>query len=172
LETPPELFPEPSDDADLGIGDALQEGGVFHDVAGTDKSGALAAAVRTVHVPDGFDRDFLLGVLLAREGLGSTAIGDGIAIPHPRHPIVLPVSRPLVSLCFLATPVEFGAPDGKPTHALFLVISPTVRLHLHLLSRLTFALNDAGFKAAVERHAPASEIIAQARRVDALVEQR
>ena len=68
--------------------------------------------------------------------LRSTGIGDGIAIPHVRNPIVLHVPRPMITLCFLEKPVDFGALDGKPVHALFSLISPTVRAHLHLLSRL------------------------------------
>jgi PTS system nitrogen regulatory IIA component len=57
--------------------------------------------------------------------------------------------------------------DGKPVHALFSLISPTVRTHLHLLSRLAFALRDAGFKTAVARRTSADEILQEARRVEA-----
>jgi mannitol/fructose-specific phosphotransferase system IIA component (Ntr-type) len=88
------------------------------------------------------DREFLYKVLLARESLGSTGIGDGIAIPHVRNPIVLHLSRPIVTLCFLERPVDFGALDGQPVNTLFTLISPTVRAHLHLLSRLAFTLRD------------------------------
>ena len=65
-------------------------------------------------LPDDVDREFLYQVLLAREALGSTGIGDGIAIPHVRNPIVLHLSRPTVTLCFLEQPVDFGALDGQP----------------------------------------------------------
>ena len=76
--------------------------------------------------------------ILAREALGSTGIGDGIAIPRVRNPIVLHLSRPIVTLCFLERPVDFGALDGQPVTTLFTLISPTVRAHLHLLSRLSY----------------------------------
>jgi PTS system nitrogen regulatory IIA component len=91
---------------------------------------------------------------LAREALGSTGIGDGIAIPTC-NPIVL-LSRPY--LCFLEQPVDFGALDGQPVSTLFTLISPTVRAHLHLLSRLAFALRDPRFKAAVRSQASREEI--------------
>ena len=55
-----------------------------------------------------------MSVLLAREALGSTGIGDGIAMPHVRNPIVLPVDAPIVSLCYLEEAVAVGAVDGKP----------------------------------------------------------
>jgi PTS system nitrogen regulatory IIA component len=117
------------------------------------------------------DRELLFDVLLAREALQSTGVGDGIAIPHVRNPVVLHVPKAMVSLCLLATPIEFGAMDGKPVHALFSLISPTVRTHLHLLSRLAFTLRDAGFKAAVTRRASTDEILKEAHRVEVALTQ-
>ena len=65
---------------------------------------------------------------------------------------------------------DFGAIDGKPVFALFGLISPTVRVHLHVLSRLAYGLQDPGFKAAVIRKAPAAEILNEARRVEAAIQ--
>jgi PTS system nitrogen regulatory IIA component len=149
-----------------GLADALQSGGVFYRIEGTDKASVLRSVVDHMRLPDGVDREFLLRVLLAREELASTGVGDGIAIPHVRNPIVMHVSRPMVTLCFLEKPVDFGALDGKPVQALFTMISPTMRGHLHLLSRLAFALRDPGFKAAIQRQALREEILNEARRVE------
>jgi PTS system nitrogen regulatory IIA component len=104
------------------------------------------------------DRDFLLAVLDAREAMGSTGVGDGIAIPHVRNPILLHVDQPSVSLCLLRKPVEFGAIDGKPVHALFVVVSPSVPAHLKILAQLGFILRDADLRALLARRAPTSEI--------------
>ena len=94
-------------------------------------------------------------------------VGDGVAVPHPRSPILLRVPTALVTLCFLETPIDFGALDGKPVHVLFSVISPTTRAHLHLLSMLAFALRDPEFKEDLVRRAGAEEILAAARRLEA-----
>lgn len=163
-----ELFDEPESTAAPvpGLVEALQAGGIFYRVGGADRESALRSVVEYMRLPEEVDRDFLLRVLLAREALQSTGIGDGIAIPHVRNPIVLHVSRPMITLCFLEHPVEFGAIDGKPVFALFSLISPTVRGHLRLLSRLSFALNDPGFKDAILRQASTEEIFAHARRVE------
>jgi PTS system nitrogen regulatory IIA component len=110
-------------------------------------------------------------VLLAREALASTGIGDGIAIPHVRSPIVLHVSEPTITLCFLERPVDFAALDGRPVRALFLLVSPTVRAHLSLLSRLAFALRDPGFKDAVARQVVRDDLLAELRRVEAALVQ-
>lgn len=146
--------------------ECLQAGGVIYRLSGCDKASVLHSVVEALRLPDGVDRAFLLKVLMAREALEPTALGDGIAIPHVRNPIVLHVQRPLVTLCFLEKPVEFGALDGQPVHTLFTLISPTVKAHLHLLSRLTFALRDADFKALILRQASRDEILAAAKRIN------
>jgi PTS system nitrogen regulatory IIA component len=169
-----DLFEEPESTAAPlpSLVEALQAGGIFYRVDGTDKESALRAVVEHMRLPDEVDREFLLRVLLARENLQSTGIGDGIAIPHVRNPIVLHVSRPMIALCFLEKPVDFGALDGKPVHVLFSLISPTVRAHLRMLSRLSFALSDAGFKDAITGQASRDEILNHARRVEAALDQR
>ena len=75
-------------------------------------------------------------------------------------------SRPAISLCFLENPVDFGAFDGQPVFAIFLLISPTARMHLHLLSRLSFALHDSQLKAALVHRAARDEILAEFERVE------
>lgn len=149
------------------LGAALAAGGIVHGLAGTDKDSVLRHLVASMPLPADVDPDFLHGVLLAREALGSTAVGEGVAIPHPRSPILLRVPKALVTLCFLEHPIDFGALDGKPVHALFSMISPTTRIHLHLLSLLAFALRDPVFRDCVARRAGPDEILAAVRRLEA-----
>jgi nitrogen PTS system EIIA component len=167
-----EIFHEPESNAAPlpGLVAGLEAGGIFYRVGGSDRESVLRAIVETMRLPDEVDRDFLFRVLLAREALGSTGIGDGIAIPHVRNPVVLHVPRPSVCLCFLEKPIDFGALDGRPVFALFSLTSPTVRAHLHLLSRLTFCLQDPGFKAAIVRQASRDEIVAEGRRVESALQ--
>jgi nitrogen PTS system EIIA component len=143
---------------------ALAAGGIHYRVGGTDRDSVLRSVVELLRLPDHVDREFLFQVLLARESLGSTGIGDGIAIPHARNPIVLNVDRPTITLCFLEDPVDFGALDGQPVTILFTLINPTVRAHLHLLSRLAFMLNNKGFRDELKRQGSRDEIFAEARR--------
>jgi len=149
-----------------GLVEALQAGGVVYRLGGVDKESVLRAVVEAMHLPEEVDRELLLRVLAAREALASTGIGEGIAIPHVRNPIVLHVPAATITLCFLERPVDFNALDGQPVHCLFTLVSPTVRTHLHLLSRLAFALRDPGFKDAIRRVALREEILAELRRVE------
>jgi PTS system nitrogen regulatory IIA component len=146
---------------------ALEAGGVFYGLPDTNKERALRALVGVLPLPTGIDRELLLRLFLAREASASTGIGDGIALPHVRNPIVLNVTRPMVTLCYLEKPVDFGALDGKPVQVLFSLISPTMRSHLQLLARLSFALHDAKFKEVVQRQGRPEEILREARRVEA-----
>jgi PTS system nitrogen regulatory IIA component len=154
------------------LADALRAGGIFYGLPGDDKAAVLRAVVSALALPEDSDRESLSQVLLAREALGSTGVGEGIAIPHVRRPILLNVSSPAISLCFLGRPVDFGAFDGKPVFAIFLLISPTVRMHLHLLSRLSFALHDPQLRAAIERRAAAGEILAEFQRVEGAIREQ
>jgi len=168
INVSPEIFAEPEggEAPPPSLSEALREGGVHYRVSGKDKAEVLRAAVEMMKLPEEVDREFLYQVLLAREALGSTGIGEGIAIPHVRNPIVLHLSRPMVMLCFLEHPVNFGALDGQPVSALFFLISPTVRAHLYLLSRLGFALRDPAFKNAVLHQASREQILEAITRVE------
>jgi PTS system nitrogen regulatory IIA component len=145
------------------LSDALTAGGVHHDVPGADRDAVLRAVVERLPLPAGTDRDFFLSFLLARENSGSTALGDGIAIPHVRSPLVLQGTTPLVTLCYLKTPVDFRAADGEPVHTLFSLVTGTVKSHLHLLSTLSFVLQEPAVRAALARRAKADEIVAAVR---------
>jgi len=163
-----EMFHDEDQDADAlpSLPRAIEAGGVRYDVAGTDGQSAMRAVVGHVPLPPDVDREFLLDVLLAREALGSTGIGDGIAIPHVRSPVVLNGVPAMITVCFLARPIEFGAVDGQPVHTIFSIVSPTIKGHLQLLAKLSRALLDAGFRAAITRRATTEEILAEARRVE------
>jgi PTS system nitrogen regulatory IIA component len=149
------------------LADALERGGIFYGLRDTNRDRAIAALVEVLPLPADIDRSLLLRLFLAREDAASTGVGEGIALPHVRNPIVLHVPRPMVTLCFLEKPVDFGAIDGQPVHTLFAAVSPTTRAHLQLLARIAHALHDREFKTAVTAQAPAETILREARRVDA-----
>ena len=166
ISVSPDIFAEPEGGDTPTLLDALKCGGIYYRIGGQDKGSVLHSVVDTMKLPEEVDREFLYQVLLAREALGSTGIGDGIAIPHVRNPIVLHLSRPMVTLCFLERPIDFGALDGQPVTTLFTLISPTVRAHLNMLSRLGYALHDAAFKSAVTQQLGRDDIMAALERVE------
>ncbi len=128
------------------LSELLSAGGIHHDV-----------------LPAEVDREFLATTLEAREAMGSTGIGDGIAIPHVRNPILLHVTAPFVTLCLLRDAVEFDAVDGRPVHALFTVVSANVPGHLRILGQLGFVLHDQELRRLLNRRSPGSEILSRVR---------
>lgn len=168
IKVPPELFTAAEADIQLpSLSEALEAGGVHCGVPGDDRMSVLRSVVDLLDLPPQMEPDFLLQVLLAREALGTTAVGDGIAIPHVRNPILLQNKpSPAITLCFLENPIDFGALDGKPVRILFLLTSPTVRVHLHLLSRLAYALHDGRFRAVLNLACDPVGIVEAARRFE------
>lgn len=168
LPVSPAIFQKMNGDSvgRTGLSDALEIGGVIHDVAGNDRESILSAIIQTLPLPDAFDRGSLVQLLVAREKLGGTAIGDGVAIPHPRNPVLLPGAKRVVRLCFLSQALDFGAPDGTPVDTLFLMICPTVRDHLQQLARLANVLRDESFRNML-REKPSQEVVLkEVRRVE------
>lgn len=167
INVAPEIFSDagPEQEPLPTLDQAIHAGGIHYRVGGRTREEVLSQVVALMQLPAEVDRAFLLSVLLARESLGSTGIGDGIAIPHVRNPIVLHIPRPAITLCFLEHPIEFGAIDGAPVRTLFTLVSPTVRAHLHLLSRLAWALRQPGFRDPIAAAADRERILDAAREV-------
>ena len=92
-----------------------------------------------------FDHDAIVNTLLEREQLGSTGIGDGIAIPHGKHS---DLNRLMISFGRSNNGVEFNAMDGKPVHIFFLLMAPenTTGQHLKVLAKISRMLKDRKFR--------------------------
>jgi PTS system nitrogen regulatory IIA component len=169
LEISPELLAEVEQPALPSLAEAIRAGGVHHGVSGQDKASILRSVVDRLPLEAPADRDLLHRVLLAREALGSTGFGNGIAIPHPRNPIVLRIPRPEAAICYLDRPIDFEALDGKPVHTLITLVSPSTRTHLHLLAVVAAALKDPAVVARLQARAGADELIPEIARVEAAI---
>ena len=161
MQVSPDMFVDTDEDApELPLlSEAMRAGSMLYEVEGNTNEEVLKSIVDRMELPPEVDRQYLYQILVAREALGSTGIGNGIAIPHVRNPVVLHVSEPTVTLCFLKKPIDFKAIDGIPVSILFTIISPTVRSHLHLLSRIAFVLRDPVTLSVIRSHAEGELIL-------------
>ena len=91
------------------------------------------------------NKEALVEVLLVRERLGSSGIGDGIAIPHGRVP---DLDELIVSFGRSTLGIEFDSMDGRPTHLFFLLIAPenSAGVHLRALAKISKLLKSAHFR--------------------------
>lgn len=151
----------PAQSAPPNLGEAIIRGGIYHRIGGRTRDQVFESVVTLPGIPRHVDTTLLLEMLRAREQLASTAVGGGIAVPHPRNPLVLGVDEPAVLLCFLEHLVDFGALDGKRVHTLFLLLSPTVEAHLQTLARIGFVLHDTAFRKLLEKQAARESILAR-----------
>lgn len=129
----------------MKIAELLHPDNIIPALQATTKQGVLeelaAAAVRSANL----DKDRVVAVLLERESLGSTGIGDQIAIPHGKLPnldrLILGFGRSLRG-------INFDSLDGKPAHLFFLLLVPenSIGLHLKALAKISRLLKDAGFR--------------------------
>ncbi len=164
----PEIYDQVNGDKieTISLASAIEAGGVLVSVTGDDTRTILRNAIDGLPVPESFGIETLLELILARETVGSTAIGDGIAIPHPRQPVVLTVQQPVVRLCYLAQTLEIPAPDGKPIDTLFLMICPTVHDHLQLLARLGAVMRNDTVRAELKSRAKGDRMVQAIRQAE------
>ncbi|MCX5896362.1 MAG: PTS sugar transporter subunit IIA [Proteobacteria bacterium] len=130
----------------MKICDILTKDLIIPDLREQDKEKVLAELVNHLAVNvEGINPDELLGVLLEREKLGSTGIGDGVAIPHGK----LKGIQKIIALFGKSSHgVEFDSMDGKPVYLFFLLIAPenSAGVHLKALARLSRLLKNTGFR--------------------------
>lgn len=147
--------------------EALQVGGVHRLTEPQTRPALLTALVDACTGLTAAEKTTVKELLVASEALGPTGLGEGIAIPHVRTPVVTRGKPAAVATWYLEHPVDFfGAPDGKPVHTLFFVATPTTRAHLHFVSELMMALHDEGFRQALRERAPLARLVAEAGRID------
>ncbi|HCL57117.1 MAG TPA: hypothetical protein DHW82_08945 [Spirochaetia bacterium] len=105
--------------------------------------------VQKLPLEKNIDRSMITELLKSREKLMSTAIGNGISLPHPRIPLMLGRDKPMVHFFFLETKLDLQALDQKPVHTIILLISQSIKQHLSLLSHLSFLLSKETFRKAL-----------------------
>ncbi|HEY7528508.1 MAG TPA: PTS sugar transporter subunit IIA [Candidatus Deferrimicrobiaceae bacterium] len=126
--------------------DIVSSGGVVDDLRAGTKEGVLRemSEVVAANVPS-LSAQGLTSILMDRESLGSTGIGDGVAIPHGKVP---GIDRLVAVFGRSRDGVQFHSLDGKPAHLFFLVVAPehSAGMHLKALARISRLLKDARFR--------------------------
>jgi nitrogen PTS system EIIA component len=142
----------------MKLTDILEETCIIPDMAATTKQAALEElAAVLVPGPDALDLATVVEVLMERERLGSTGIGDNVAIPHGK---LATLSGLKVAFGRSRRGVDFESMDGKLTHLFFLLLAPinSSGLHLKALAKISRMLMNATFRESLMRAGDRQEI--------------
>lgn len=163
LDAKPELAPKLLGLSIAGrptrLTDLIRLGGIHYGLPGRTVPEILKNALASFRTPEGLSKADLLSTLIDREAMMTTAVGRGIAIPHPRTPIITKFEDARVAVFLLKEPADFGALDGRPVHSLFLLLAENPRRHLEVLSKISYLCQLPEFLARLEARRPEEEIL-------------
>ncbi len=130
----------------MKLSEILEENYIIPDLKAIDKKRVLEELSDAIisHEPS-LDKSSLVKVLLERERLGSTGIGDGVAIPHGKfHGI----SHPIISFGRSREGLDFESMDGEPAFLFFLLVAPedSASVHLKALAKIARILKNSSFR--------------------------
>lgn len=125
----------------MTIADILAPANVVHGLRASGKTALLEDLAQRAARSLDLDAGTILGALVRREGLGSTGVGDGVALPHAR---LETVRKPFGLLAHLREPLDFDAVDEQPVDLVFLLLLPTGEGagHLNVLACVARKLRD------------------------------
>ena len=130
----------------MKLSDILNQNHVIPDLKAKDKKGVLAELVDVIVSSDPtLDKNSLVKVLLERERLGSTGIGDGVAIPHGKFQ---GLKHPIISIGRSRKGLDFDAMDGEAVFLFFLLVAPedSASIHLKALAKIAKIIKSRSFR--------------------------
>nr|WP_318716039.1 PTS sugar transporter subunit IIA [uncultured Treponema sp.] len=136
----------------------VAKGDVVH-VSGITVEEVFTSVCNQAKLPAGISPENLVKELMDRENVLSTAIGDGIAIPHPRRPLVSNNDENCIIVAYLRTPVNMQAPDAKRVYAMFILLSASSQVHIKSLSSLAAIFRKDEFKKVLPSRPDKSELV-------------
>ncbi|MDR2709192.1 MAG: PTS sugar transporter subunit IIA [Elusimicrobiota bacterium] len=143
----------------MKIMDFLSPQAVIIDLKATDKKSAIIELVEKLKETKGVEKtDEIIDVVLEREKLGSTGIGQGVAIPHGKTDVI---SEQAGVLGISKKGIEFNSLDGEAVNIIFLLVGPVevAGQHLKALSRISRLFKDKFLRQAIKNAKDAQEVI-------------
>lgn len=135
----------------------IRNGGVISCVSGETVGELYSSVIDQISIP-GYDKTELLAELLEREKVLSTAVGNTIAIPHPRRPLMKKESDQRIFVCYLKNPIDMNAPDSLKVSTFFVLFTSNSQTHIKVLSSLAKALRSPHFRRELEKKPSADEL--------------
>ena len=137
-------------DVEVDLAQLIHRGGVFKNVEGNTPQEIYAKVCKMIDLPAGMTSEAVYKALCDREAVLSTAVGNGIALPHARAPIMRDASEQRICVVYLKNPIDMKAPDEREVFVMFVLLAHNSQIHLKVLSSLAALFRDAKFKKALE----------------------
>ena len=137
----------------IDIATLIHRGGILYDVEGRTPQSIYAKVSRMIDLPQDMSADQVYEALCARENVLSTAVGNGIALPHARAPIMKSEEDQRICVVYLKEPINMGAPDDKPVTTMFVLLTYNSQVHLKVLSSLAGLFRNSRFREALNNRA-------------------
>lgn len=126
------------------------------DIEASSRDHLLQEIARHMEREHGMPQEWVFQSLSRREKVGSTALDEGVAIPHAR---IKDLQRVRLAYIRLRQPISFDAPDGKPVSDILVILVPkeATEEHLHILSEVTQMFSDRQFRQQLRNCSEAGE---------------
>lgn len=133
---------------------------MWYNIPGKNSADFIEALVSMVALPESLSRQDLYQACMRRESSSPTAMGRGIAFPHPGVPMAKNEGESFIALAYPRFPIDWRAPDGAPVRAAFLILSVSRNAHLTTLSTLAKLCAEEAIYAALRKEASLDEVTA------------
>ena len=147
----------------VDIASLIHKGGVFMDISGDTPEMVYRQICDSMQLPSDITATTIYNALCAREKVMSTAVGNGIALPHSRMPILTNEDEQRICVVYLKEPMDMKAPDDCKVSVMFILLTANPETHLQVLSTLVSLFQKKEFKKLLENKAGEAELLAAIR---------
>ncbi len=149
----------------VNLAELIHKGGVFKDVEGSSPEEIYGKITGMMSLPVGLSAETVCKALCDREKIMSTAVGNGIALPHARIPLLKDEDDQRICVVYLKNPIDMRAPDERKVFVMFVILSANQRSHLNVLSELVQFFQQKEFKNLLEKNAGEAELLNAVRKL-------
>lgn len=142
----------------VNIVNLIHKGGIYIDVEGSNPKEIFDFISKRIQLPEGMTAEYVSNALASREQVLSTAVGNGIALPHARSPIMKSEEDQRIVVAYLKKPLNMNAPDEKDVYVMFILLTSNQQIHLKVLTSLAGLFRNARFRKALESKAGEAEL--------------
>ena len=146
---------------ELDIGGLIEKGGVIFDADGKTPADIYKIIAESQKLPDYLTAEKVCSELIQREELISTAVGNGMALPHTRYPLLKNEDEQRIIVCYPKKAIDMKSPDAKLVFVFFAILSSSSKVHLQILSRLAFLIHNSEFRSILAEK-PSVEVLVDA----------